>query len=146
LAGAKSLDLAVLLSGQVHTAASAGASGVYLSDHDGSVANARMLLGPDAIIGCACGISRHLAMEGAEAGAEFVTFAAASTEDLEAAMELSEWWDSITGVPCALVTGRMCPPKTVLSKARPDFLLLEEVQRAGESLTFATEFGLQSQT
>ena len=41
-----------------------------------SVAAARRLMGPDAMIGVTCHDSRHLAMEAAEAGADYVAFGA----------------------------------------------------------------------
>ena len=46
----------------------------------------------------------------------------------------------------ALDVGAARPDKSVIAKARPDFLMIQETNKAGESLTFATEFGLQSQT
>jgi hypothetical protein len=62
------------------------------------------------------------------------------------AVELSAWWDEITGVPSALFCGAYHPDQPTLAEARADFLSLQEAGRSGESLTFATEFGLQSQS
>ncbi len=145
IAGARPLELAVLITGSAEEAAAAGANGVYLSTATEDVAKARAALGSAGIVGAACGLSRHAAMESAEAGADFVAFDASDPAALDPAAELSLWWDEITGVPAALAFGGVRPPQSVLSKARPDFLLIEEAVRAGESLTFATEFGLQSQ-
>ena len=127
-------------------AAAAGASGVYLNLMDANVGRARTVLGSDAIIGTACGLSRHAAMESAEAGADFIAFDASNLDVWEEVAELSLWWDEITGVPAALDFGAVRPDASVLAKARPDFLMVQEANKAGESLTFATEFGLQSQT
>ncbi|MFY9642485.1 MAG: thiamine phosphate synthase [Rhodomicrobium sp.] len=146
IARAKPLELAVLVTGTAEEAAEARANGVYLSAATEDVAKARAALGSAGVIGAACGLSRHAAMESAEAGADFIAFDASDPAALEAAAELSLWWDGITGVPAALAFGCVQPPQSVLSKARPDFLLIEEAAQAGESLTFATEFGLQSQT
>jgi thiamine-phosphate pyrophosphorylase len=85
-------------------------------------------------------------MESAEEGADFVAFDTSNPSNQIEATEISSWWDDITGVPSALVLGAVLPDVSVLSKARPDFVMIEEADRAGESLTFATEFGLQSQT
>lgn len=145
IAGAKPLELAVLITGSAEEAAAAGANGVYLLVAAEDVAKARASLGGAGIIGAACGLSRHAAMESAEAGADFIAFDASDQADLDQAAELSSWWDEITGVPAALAFGGARPDHSVLLKARPDFLLIEEAVRAGESLTFATEFGLQSQ-
>jgi thiamine-phosphate pyrophosphorylase len=146
IAGARGLELAVLAAAaDAESAAAAKAGGVYLNIADAQVGRARTLLGSAAIIGAACGLSRHAAMESAEAGADFVAFDASSPESLEQAVELAAWWDEITGVPVALDFGRELPDKSVLEEARPDFLMIREANSAGESLTFATEFGLRSQ-
>jgi thiamine-phosphate pyrophosphorylase len=146
MAGAKALELAVLIAGNAEDAAAAGANGVYLTALDADASRARTLLGASGIVGVACGLSRHAAMESAEAGADFIAFDASNSETWEEAAGLSLWWDEITGVPAALDFGRTRPDKSVLTKARPDFLMIGETHSAGESLTFATEFGLQSQT
>lgn len=146
IAGAKALELAVLLAGDAGEAAAAGAGGVYLGLVDADVGRARTMLGGDAVIGTACGLSRHTAMESAEAGTDFIAFDATNLDVWEEVAELSLWWDEITGVPAALDFGAVRPDVSVLAKARPDFLMVQEANKAGESLIFATEFGLQSQT
>lgn len=146
ISAAKLLKLAVLLAGDAGEAAAAGAHGVYLTIPGADAGRARSVLGSAGIVGAACGLSRHAAMECAEAGADFIAFDATDPDAWEQAARLSLWWDEITGVPAALAFGRARPDKTVLTRARPDFLMIEEAHRAGESLTFATEFGLQSQT
>ena len=146
IAGAQPLELAVLIAGDAGKAAAAGASGVYLTIPGEDAVRARTVLGSAGIVGTACGLSRHAAMESAEAGADFIAFDASNPETWEQAAELSLWWDEISGVPVALAFGRSRPDESVLTKARPDFLMIEEAHRAGESLIFATEFGLQSQT
>jgi thiamine-phosphate pyrophosphorylase len=145
VAAAKPLKLAVLLIDHAGIAQLAGADGVYLSTPGAGLLEARAALGSAAVIGAACGLSRHAAMESAEAGADFISFDASDPAAWDKAAGLSSWWDEITGVPAALAFGSARPDKTVLSKARADFLLIEETIQAGESLTFATEFGLQSQ-
>jgi thiamine-phosphate pyrophosphorylase len=85
-------------------------------------------------------------MEAAEAGADFVSFEALTADELEDAAELSAWWDEVTGVPSAIACDASFIDASFFEKARPDFLLVEETRHAGQSLTFATEFGLQSET
>ena len=143
---AKTAELAVLLFDAVHKTREVRANGVYLSTPGSGVSNVRRELGPDAIIGAACGLSRHIAMESAEAGADFVAFDASSPENLESAVDLTAWWDEITGIPGALFCGRHAPDPSLLSRARADFLIHSEKERAGESLTFAIELGLQGQS
>ena len=146
LAKAQSAELAVLLADAVHKTRELHANGVYLSTPGCGVSNVRIELGPQAIIGAACGLSRHMAMESAEAGADFVAFDASSAGNLAEASDLTAWWDEITGIPSALFCGRQFPSQSSLANARADFLILEESERAGGSLTFATELGLQSQS
>ena len=146
LAKSRAAELAVLLVDAVHMARETRASGVYLSTPGCGISNVRRELGSEAIIGAACGLSRHVAMEGAEASADFVAFDASTHEKLCKAAELSAWWDEITGVPAALFCAKERPDPSLLSGARADFVILQEAERPGESLTFATELGLQSQS
>ncbi len=146
LANAQGIELAVLLVDAVHKTREMGADGVYLSTPGSGVSNVRRELGSEAIIGAACGLSRHTAMESAEAGADFIAFDASSPENLIKASELSSWWDDITGVPSALFCATARPDRSILAEARADFVILKEAERPGESLTFATELGLQSKS
>jgi thiamine-phosphate pyrophosphorylase len=57
-------------------AAKLGADGVHVGQGDASYGEARRLLGPDKTVGVTCHNSRHLAMEAAEAGADYVAFGA----------------------------------------------------------------------
>jgi thiamine-phosphate pyrophosphorylase len=145
IAAARPLELAILVADDVVTACNAGANGTYFSTENAAVAKAREVLGSAAVIGALC-VSRHAAMENAEAGADFIAFDASDSALFGKATDLCAWWDEVASVPVALALGVSRPESTVLSKARPDFLLVEESRQAGESLTFATEIGLQSQT
>lgn len=51
-----------------------GAAGVHLGEHDGSLAAARQLLGPRAIIGVSCYDKLDLAIAAAAGGASYVAF------------------------------------------------------------------------
>ncbi len=143
---AKLLHLAILLIDSVDDVRNSGTDGIYFSSPDANIAHARQMLGSAAIIGAACGLSRHAAMESAEAGADFVAFDASDSSAWQEAANLSSWWDELTAVPGALLLGTSPPDSSLLAAARPDFILIEETGHAGESLTFATELGLQSQT
>lgn len=65
-------------------------------DGAAGVAAARRRLGPDALIGAACGESRHAAMVAGEDGADYVIFAGA------AALDLSIWWSELFVLPCGV--------------------------------------------
>jgi thiamine-phosphate pyrophosphorylase len=57
-------------------AAEVGADGVHLGEHDGAITAARMLLGPDAIVGVSCYDDASLARRAAAAGADYLAFGA----------------------------------------------------------------------
>ena len=75
-----------------------GTDGVHLRD-PGKVAGARRRLGAKAIIGAACGRSRHLARVAGEDGAAYVLFAGPDSEEL---LELCRWWSELFVLPCAV--------------------------------------------
>jgi thiamine-phosphate diphosphorylase len=73
---ARSRDVAVILNDRPDLAARLGCDGVHVGQSDASCAEARRIMGKDAMIGVTCHDSRHLAMEAAEAGADYVAFGA----------------------------------------------------------------------
>ena len=71
--------------------------GVHIGQDDMPYREARRITGPDRQIGVTCKASRHLAMEAAEAGADYVAFGAffASTTKAvttPASLEIIEWY------------------------------------------------------
>jgi thiamine-phosphate pyrophosphorylase len=87
-----------------------GADGVHLGQRDGNVREARALLGPQAQIGVTCHDSRHLAMEAAEAGADYVAFGAfypTQTKPSEHRPDPSilSWWSNLFEIPCVAIGG-----------------------------------------
>ena len=86
------------------------ADGVHLGESDGSILEARKLLGTKAIIGASCYNSKHLAMEAAEKGADYVAFGAffeTTTKQPKSKAELStvEDWVYISQIPCVAIGG-----------------------------------------
>jgi thiamine-phosphate pyrophosphorylase len=67
-------DTALLLEGDAEAARQAAADGVHIEASPSAYAEARVLLGKDAIIGADCGNSRHLAMTMGELGADYIAF------------------------------------------------------------------------
>lgn len=57
-------------------AALIGADGVHIGRDDGSLAEARLALGPEKIIGCSCYNQPALAMPALEAGVDYIAFGA----------------------------------------------------------------------
>ena len=77
------------------------ADGVHLLD-PALYAKARRTIGNDGIVGVACPMERHTAMEAGEAGADYIQFAhGASAEDIE----LIAWWTEMMTVP-SVVAGK----------------------------------------
>ena len=67
---------AFILNDRPDLAARVGADGVHIGQEDASYPEARRWVGESGIVGVTCHDSRHLAMEAAEAGADYVAFGA----------------------------------------------------------------------
>ncbi len=124
---ALSRNVAVILNDRPDLAARLGCDGVHIGQDDAPYAEARRLMGSQAMIGVTCHDSRHLAMDAAEAGADYVAFGAFfDTQTKEARFRadpeiLSVWQETMT-VPCVAIggiTGANCRP---LVAAGADFL------------------------
>lgn len=124
---ARARGVAVILNDRPELAAELGCDGVHLGQGDAPVAQARRLMGPNAMIGATCHDSRHLAMEAAEAGADYVAFGAFfPTETKETAHrpdpEILTIWQETMEIPCVAIGG--ITPETAgdLARAGADFV------------------------
>ena len=120
-------DVAFLVNDRADLAKACGADGVHLGQGDGSVAEARALLGTTAQIGVTCHASRHLAMEAAEAGADYVAFGAfhdTTTKPSEHRPDASilAWWTTISQLPCVAIGGITPANAAPLVAAGADFI------------------------
>jgi thiamine-phosphate pyrophosphorylase len=124
---AQKRGVAFLVNDRPDLAKSFGADGAHIGQEDMAYEEARRLLGPDKIIGVTCHDSRHLAMEAAEAGADYVAFGAffptrTKEPKSKAEIELLSWWSEIFEVPSVAIGGitpENCAP---LIAAGADFL------------------------
>ncbi|BCW90369.1 Thiamine-phosphate synthase [Alphaproteobacteria bacterium SO-S41] len=103
------------------------ADGVHVGQSDASYAEARKLVGPNAIVGVTCHDSRHLAMEAAEAGADYVAFGAlypTTTKDAPtvAPVELVQWWAEVMTTPAVAIGGITVENAAPVIAAGADFL------------------------
>ena len=103
-------DVAFIVNDDVALAKRLKADGVHLGQGDGDVREARETLGSDAQIGVTCHNSRHLAMEAAEAGADYVAFGAfypTTTKQVDhvADLETVVKWSTVTEIPCVAIGG-----------------------------------------
>jgi thiamine-phosphate pyrophosphorylase len=121
---AQERGVAFLMNDRPDLALATGCDGVHVGQED---AEARRILGLGRIVGVTCHESRHLAMEAAEEGADYVAFGAffpTSTKDAKhrADPEILRWWSEIFEVPCVAIGGitpQNCAP---LVAAGADFL------------------------
>ena len=120
-------DVAFIVNDSVALAKRLKADGVHLGQGDGDVREARELLGRDAQIGVTCHNSRHLAMEAAEAGADYVAFGAfypTATKAVDHVAELDtlQKWSFVTEVPCVAIGGITPDNAKPLVDAGADFI------------------------
>jgi thiamine-phosphate pyrophosphorylase len=124
---AASREVAVILNDRPDLAARLGCDGVHIGQEDAPYAEARRLMGPDGIIGVTCHDSRHLAMEAAEAGADYVAFGAISptaTKDARTRCELEVLtiWQETMQTPCVGIGGITVATAREVAKAGADFV------------------------
>ena len=120
-------DVAFIVNDSISLAKRLGADGVHLGQSDGDVAEARAQLGKDVQIGVTCHNSRHLAMESAEAGADYVAFGAfypTTTKVVEHVAELDtvEKWARVMEIPCVAIGGITPDNAKPLIDAGADFI------------------------
>lgn len=109
---AQARDVAFLINDRADLAVRLGCDGAHLGQDDlgpGGVGAARRAL-PGLSLGVTCHGSRHLAMEAAEAGADYVGFGAffpTATKDAKARAEIEiiGWWSGLMEVPCVAIGG-----------------------------------------
>jgi len=138
-------DVAFIVNDSISLAKRIGADGVHLGQQDGTVAEARQVLGSEAQIGVTCHDSRHLAMDAGEAGADYVAFGAffpTTTKEVShrAEPELLTWWQQIFEIPCVAIGGITpdnCPP---LVAAGADFLAVSGAVWSGDEVAAVKAF------
>jgi thiamine-phosphate pyrophosphorylase len=106
---AQSKDIAFLVEGRANLALKLGCDGIHIAVDDG-VGAARKALGRDLILGVACGTSMHMAMEAAEAGADYVSFgpffdSANTRVEERAEIDILRNWALTMTVPSVAVGG-----------------------------------------
>ncbi len=124
---ARARGVAVILNDRPDLARRLGCDGVHVGQDDASVAEARRIMGRDAMIGATCHDSRHLAMEAAEAGADYVAFGAFFPTDTKATThqpgpEILSIWQETMEVPCVAIGGITVENAPGLIEAGADFL------------------------
>lgn len=138
-------DVAFIVNDSIALAKRLGADGVHLGQQDGSVREARDVLGREAQIGVTCHASRHLAMEAGEAGADYVAFGAffpSSTKESEhrPEPELLSWWQGLMEIPCVAIGGITPANCAPLVQAGADFLAVSAAVWNGDEAAAVKAF------
>lgn len=120
-------DVALILNDDPVLAAELDCDGVHVGQEDAPYAEARQIVGPDAIVGVTCHNSRHLAMSAAEQGADYVAFGAffpthTKQARTQADIELLSWWAELMEVPVVAIGGITVENCRPLVEAGADFL------------------------
>lgn len=120
-------DVAVILNDDPELARKLGCDGVHVGQSDMPLKTARKLMGPKAMIGVTCHDSRHLAMEAAENGADYVAFGAfypTTTKDAptKAEPDILTIWQETMQTPCVAIGGITPDNAGALAKAGADFV------------------------
>jgi thiamine-phosphate pyrophosphorylase len=125
---AQQCGVAFILNDRPDLAKRFGCDGVHIGQEDASYAEARAAVGPDRIVGVTCHDSKHLAIEAAEAGADYVAFGAffpSSTKteaDPTAGIDLLTWWSEMMELPVVAIGGITAANCAPLVQAGADFL------------------------
>lgn len=128
---AQSRGVAVILNDRPDLAVALGCDGVHVGQSDTPVASARRIMGRTAMIGATCHGSRHLAMEAAEAGADYVAFGAFFPTLTKEAMHRPEpdiltIWQETMEIPCVAIGGITVERAPELIEAGADFLAVSQ--------------------
>ncbi len=124
---AQDRDVAFVLNDRPDLAAALGCDGVHVGQQDASYAEARAAVGEDAIVGVTCHASYHLAMDAAEAGADYVAFGAFFPTTTKIAKggadpEILTLWQQAMLTPCVAIGGIKVENCAALVTAGADFL------------------------
>jgi len=120
-------NIPLILNDRHDLAAELGCDGVHIGQDDAPYDEARRWVGSDAIVGVTCHDSRHLAMEAAEAGADYVAFGAffpTATKEAptRADPEILSIWQETMLIPCVAIGGVTPTNCRALVAAGADFI------------------------
>jgi thiamine-phosphate pyrophosphorylase len=124
---AQKRDVAFIVNDRSDIAHMIRADGVHIGQDDTPYAEAREIVGKNAIVGVTCHDSRELAFEAGEAGADYVAFGAffpTQTKEPKtvADIELLQWWAETMNVPVVAIGGITVENAKPLVDAGADFV------------------------
>ena len=120
-------DVAVILNDRPDLARTTGCDGVHIGQDDASLAEARRVMGPDAMIGVTCHDDRDLAWDAADGGADYVAFGAfyptATKETVHRPdLGLLTVWQETVETPCVAIGGITVETAAEVARAGADFV------------------------
>jgi thiamine-phosphate pyrophosphorylase len=131
-------DTALLIEGDTQLARRVSADGVHISALPATYAEARALLGENAIIGADCGSSRHLAMTLGELGADYIAFSGLLPSRPDS---IVAWWAGLFEPPCvALDPAAPEDARTFLAEGADFIRPPESMWRDAEGAAAAVQF------
>ncbi len=124
---AQAREVAFIINDRPDIAAETGCDGVHIGQKDTVYAEARRLVGKDAIVGVTCHDSRHSAMLAGEQGADYVAFGAFYPTLTKPVLyqpdpDILEWWSEIMEIPCVAIGGITAQNCAPLVRAGADFI------------------------
>ena len=116
-----------ILNDDYNLALEIGASGVHIGSSDGSIQQARKIAPADFIIGASCYDSRHLAIQAAEDGADYISYGAFFPSKTKVSQgnptpEIISWSAEILDLPIVAIGGIDNTNCKILVDAGADFL------------------------
>jgi thiamine-phosphate pyrophosphorylase len=125
-------DIAFIINDRADLVVKTDADGVHLGQEDMSIAEARKIIGNDRVIGVSCHASRDMAIEAAEASADYVAFGAFFPTKSKPQEKVEKWgvptpeiveiWSTYTTIPCVAIGGMTPQNCASLVKAGADFI------------------------
>lgn len=139
---AQSGDAAVLIEDNCELANQLGADGVEIVADVSTLKASRTLLGPDMVIGADCQDDRHVAMELAEAGADYVRLSPYAPGPGDE--PLIGWWSQLFEIPCVAADPLSADQISDIARLgadfiRPDDAMWTSPQMATEIVTNAMQ-------
>lgn len=124
---AQAANVAFLLNDDPQLAHELDADGVHIGQDDMPVREARAIVGADAIVGVTCKNSKHLAMQAAENGADYVAFGAffpstTKNQTTRADIDILSWCSDLIETPCVAIGGITVENAPALVESGADFL------------------------
>ena len=124
---AQARGVAVIMNDRPDLADALGCDGVHIGQDDATYAQARQAMGRERTVGVTCHDSYHLAMDAAEAGADYVAFGAffptaTKATKTRADPELLTAWQEAMLAPCVAIGGITVETAAELAAAGADFL------------------------